>query len=63
MYRDLIEEPVRFRFSGAEWWYQKFNGWDGNLRSVVLFDEDGCTVGEFSSMNEMRNFLRRAVRV
>lgn len=58
MYRDIIEEPVRFRVNGRDWWYQQFNKWDGNLEAVNLYDEDGVFVCEFESLDELMYFVK-----
>ena len=58
MDRDIIEEPVMFREKGRDWWYQQFNGWDGNLKAVNLYDEDGVFVCEFDSLEELMYFVK-----
>lgn len=57
MYRDIIEEPIQFTVNGRDWWRQQFNGWDGNLKAVRLYDEDGNFVSEFESMEELKYFV------
>ena len=57
MYRDLIEAPEQIRVNGIDWWIQQFNGWDGNLRSVMLYTEDGDYIGEFDSMESLVEFV------
>lgn len=61
MYRDIIGEPVQIEAGGQTWWYQEFNGWDGNLKSVVLYNAEGEPVEEFQSIDELDAFIRKAV--
>ena len=61
MYRDFVEEPVRIEVNGTTWWYQKFNGWDGKLKSVVLYDAEGWHVCDFPSFEELEDFVSKAV--
>lgn len=58
MYRDIIEEPVKIEIDGSTFYYQQFNRWDGNLKSVNLYDEDGDFVCEFDSIENMIEFAR-----
>lgn len=62
MYRDIIGEPIKIEVNGQSWWYQEFNGWDGNLKSVILYDADGEPVAEFPDFAELEEFVRKAVR-
>ena len=57
MYRDLISEIEGIEVNGRTWYYQQFNGWDGNLKTVNLYDEDGCLIAEFQSMEELEDFV------
>ena len=57
MYRDLISEVVKITANGRKWYYQQFNKWDGNLKCVNLYDEDGEFVCEFQSMEELKAFV------
>lgn len=59
MYRDLIGKPERIEAGGKLWWVQTFCKWDGTVKSVNLYDENGDFISEFSSMEDAIDFARK----
>lgn len=57
MYRDLVSEVEKIQANGKVWYYQQFNRWDGNLKAVTLYDDNGDYVSEFQSMEELEKFV------
>ena len=52
MYRDLVGDPERITVNGREWWLQQFCRWDGTLKAVRLYDDNGEFVAEFPGVEE-----------
>ena len=57
MYRDLVGKPEKIEANNKTWYFQQFCGWNGNLKAVNLYDEDGDFVCEFRSVEEMNDFI------
>ena len=57
MYRDLVGEVEKIQANGKVWYYQQINRWDGNLKAVILYDDNGDYVSEFQSMEELEKFV------
>ena len=57
MYRDLIGDPEKIEYNGREWWVQIFCHWDGNIKGVRLFDENGEFVGEFEDQDAAAAYM------
>ena len=57
MYRDLVSKVEKIQANGKVWYYQQVNRWDGNLKAVTLYDDNGDYVSEFHSMEELEKFV------
>ena len=57
MYRDIIGKPEQIEVNGKWYWIQEFNRWDGTLKAINLYDEDGDIIGEFNDMDMLLDFV------
>lgn len=57
MYRDLVTAPECCTAGGRDWWVRVLHRWNGEIDTVILYDDNGDYVTEFKSMEECEAYL------